>query len=92
MFHAAPSRLSADNMNTPERECAHATLQVAVGAFICPKVHWRCAGCGKLLGVLERGVLEVRHAHLVMRVRLPAERRCDRCETWNRIEERDDCG
>lgn len=79
----------ADNMNTTdlERDSAHCD-HVAVSAFVCGKVFWRCARCSKLLGVLAGGVLSVRHQKVEIRTHLPTERRCEKCGTWNRIEER----
>jgi len=54
----------------------------------CEEQKWRCKGCGKLLGVIDGGRLEIRFARgHQYRVALPATCVCRnrRCNTLNEL-------
>lgn len=45
---------------------------------------WRCAGCGRLIGLfLRSGRLHLRFAHGEYVVGLPASNACEKCHTLN---------
>ena len=50
------------------------------------KRKWRCTSCGKLLGVVEGGLLSIRFARgYDYRVGLPAKATCWRCGVVNEL-------
>jgi phage FluMu protein Com len=47
---------------------------------------WRCAGCGRLLGlILRSGRLHLRFAHGEYVVGIPASNACEKCHTLNEV-------